>query len=295
MKKLVSVIAIVVMSVPALAADNGTARGRQSLASQMIAAPRVSSVNQLGMGGTISANNSMARVRRDADAPKEGDDSTNSGNGGNTGNDKPAVDMREKEKAACLNNNIGIGNTFVWASRYSNTGNYASMVEDIEHPENNTCFVKVEISSDDSRIQVSDIPAKYFEWGTNITCGSWADEAKLRQRILDAKKSARTWGTVAGAVGGAAVGVGIMELFGNKLIGGAVQGQKANNISKTDFVVARLLTFKNQGDTELVRKFVRQAEIMRDECKKLEATPNNKNTPDICTSYDWDAMVARLK
>jgi hypothetical protein len=44
---------------------------------------------------------------------------------------------------------------------------------------------------------------------------------------LDAKKTKRTWGTVAGAVGGAAVGVGAMELFGNKLIGGAVQGQKS--------------------------------------------------------------------
>ena len=136
-------------------------------------------------------------------------------------------DLREKERNACISNNIGVGNTFVWASRFSNVNNYSSMIEDVESPENNVCFVKVEMKSTDSKISVADIPAKYFEMGRTITCGSWADEETLRKRILDAKKSARTWGTVAGAVGGAAVGVGAMELFGNKLIGGSVEGQKS--------------------------------------------------------------------
>ena len=63
-------------------------------------------------------------------------------------------DLREKERNACLSNNIGVGNTFVWASRYSNLNNYSGMVEDTTEPENNTCFVKVELSSDDSRIDV---------------------------------------------------------------------------------------------------------------------------------------------
>lgn len=136
-------------------------------------------------------------------------------------------DTREKEREACLNNNIGIGNTFVWASRYSNTGSYATMIEDVENPENNVCFVKVGLKSDDSRISVDDIAPKYFMWGDLITCGSWANESVLEKRILDAKKSARVWATVGGSVGGAAVGVGAMELFGNKLIGGSVEGQKA--------------------------------------------------------------------
>ena len=30
---------------------------------------------------------------------------------------------REREKNICLSNNIGVGNTFVWASKYSNTQN----------------------------------------------------------------------------------------------------------------------------------------------------------------------------
>ena len=136
--------------------------------------------------------------------------------------EKPAVDTREKERTACISNNIGIGNTFVWASRYSDLNNYATMVEDVENPENNTCFVLVGLRSTDSRIDLSDIPSKYFEMGRDITCGAWADEGKIEQRILDAKKKGRTWATVGGAVGGAALGVGAMELFGNRLIGNDV-------------------------------------------------------------------------
>ena len=126
-----------------------------------------------------------------------------------------------------LNNNIGVGNTFVWASKYSDTSNYATMVEDTDNPENNVCFVKVDLKSDDSRISVTDVPSKYFEWGKTITCGSWANADTMRARILDAKKSGRVWGTIGGAVGGAGIGVGAMELFGNKLIGGKVEGQAA--------------------------------------------------------------------
>ncbi len=136
------------------------------------------------------------------------------------------IDMREKEREACMRNNFGAGNTFVWASKYSNTNNYATMVEDVENPENNICWVKVEIKSADSKISVSDIAPKYFAMGDGITCGSWVDANMMRQRILDARRSGRTWGTIAGAVGGAGVGVGAMELFGNRLIGGAVMGQK---------------------------------------------------------------------
>ena len=135
-------------------------------------------------------------------------------------------DMRADERDACVANNVGIGNTFVWASRRGNTSNYAYMVEDMDAPENNACFVKVELKSKDSRINVGE-SARYFEMGQNITCGDWADQEKLKKQILDAKKSARTWGTVAGVVGGAGVGVGAMELFGNKLIGGKAEGQKS--------------------------------------------------------------------
>ena len=66
--------------------------------------------------------------------------------------------MREAERNACMNNNIGIGNTFVWASRYSDTSNYMNMVEDIDNPQNNVCFVRVELKSNDSAISAAELP-----------------------------------------------------------------------------------------------------------------------------------------
>ena len=131
---------------------------------------------------------------------------------------QPAAVGREKERLACVSNNIGVGNTFVWASKSSNTGNYATMTEDVEHPENNVCFVRVELKSNDQKINIADMQGQYFAMGTNITCGSWIDEEKLEQRILDAKKAGRVWATIGAAVGSAGVGVGAMELIGNKVV-----------------------------------------------------------------------------
>jgi len=194
-------------------------------------------------------------------------------------------DMREKEKVACINNNIGVGNTFVWASRYSNINNYASMVEDVEEPANNTCFVKVEMKSDDSKISVADIPAKYFEMGQTITCGNWADEDALEKRILDAKKSARTWGTVGGAVGGAALGVGAMELFGNKLIGGSVQGQKA--LKDNELLYSQLAVLKKDEPAKY-QQIMAQLRSLQKECESTiwqGATEKPKECTDINYSY----------
>jgi len=176
------------------------------------------------------------------------------------------VDMREAERNACINNNIGIGNTFVWASRYSDTSNYATMTEDTENPQNNVCFVRVELKSDDAKISVSDVPAKYFMWGENIECGSWANEKEMEKRILNAKKGARIGGIVASTVGGAGLGVGAMELFGNKAIGGAVEGQKSMN--QGQLYVSQLHVLENK-DTEWHRKIV-------DALKTLKANNINK-------------------
>lgn len=159
------------------------------------------------------------------------------------------VDTREAERNACINNNIGVGNTFVWASRYSNTANYASMVEDVEHPENNICFVKVELKSDDpSRISVADVAPKYFMWGEAIGCGNWVDEKVMEKRILEARKGARIGGIVASTVGGAGLGVGSMELFGNKLIGNKVEGQKS--LVGVDLYRSQLLALKEKNPSQ---------------------------------------------
>ncbi len=205
---------------------------------------------------------------------------------------KQEVDRREKEKAACLGNNIGLGNTFVWASKFSNVGNYSSMVEDLDKPENNVCFVRVELKSDDAKINVSDIAAVYYPMGTTITCGSWADEGKIKDRILDAKKSGRTWGTVAGVVGGAGVGVGAMELFGNSLIGGKVEGQKY--LEKKDeiaLVRSQLLVLKKENPTEF--------EAFKGALRQLEQACENPvwagNAPKGCQAYQYKELLELLK
>lgn len=131
------------------------------------------------------------------------------------------------DKNGCIGNNFGSSNVYVWASTYSDGSDYSRMVEDTNNQSNNTCWVRVDMDSDNPKIRVSDIPSRWFRVGQQVTCGSWADKSVLQKRVLDARKSARTWATVGGAVGGAGLGVGVMELFGNKLIGGAVEGQKA--------------------------------------------------------------------
>lgn len=191
MNKLFALMAILSVSMPAMAAAPA-GRGRASMSTQMES--RVAAVKD-------TPEIAVVAVEEETEIEETVD-----------------KDMREREKAACIQNNIGVGNTFVWASKYSDTSNYASMIEDIENPVNNVCFVKVAMKSDDTRVDISDIPTKYFVMGDTITCGAWADNEVLRQRILDAKKKGRTWATVGGAVGGAAVGVGAMELFGNDLL-----------------------------------------------------------------------------
>lgn len=163
----------------------------------------------------------------------------------------PEIAKKEKEREICKSNNIGIGNTFVWASRNSDTSSYNYMVEDVSNIKNNTCFTKVEMVSTDNRVKMSDIPSKYFEMGQSISCGSWVNEKDLEKRILEAKKTGRVLGTVAATVGGAAVGVGAMELFGNKLIGGKVEGQKS--LAPKELLRSQVLALKKSNPSEYGR------------------------------------------
>jgi hypothetical protein len=200
------------------------------------------------------------------------------------------IDTRTREKAACLANNIGVGNTFVWASKYSNTNNYASMVEDTADPANNVCFVRVELKSADAKINVSDVPFVYYPMGRTITCGAWADEKELEKRILDAKKSARTWGTVAGVVGGAGVGVGAMELFGNKLIGGAVQGQKALNSDELMRSQILAMKSKNPATYNQLRAKLTALQAACEDPVWNDADAAGKK-PDACSNINYNALL----
>ena len=193
----------------------------------------------------------------------------------NSNNDNSGTDAsrREQEKIACLSNNVGVGNTFVWAAKNSNTLNYSSMVEDTENPDNNTCFVLVGMRSDDVRISTADIQPRYFEWGTTITCGDWVDESKMEERILEAKKKARTWGTIGGVVGGAGLGVGVMEAGGNKLLANKVdslaglQGQKQYEENSTAWYAAKAKALE-QDNPDAYKEFKDAVEKLKTECQK---------------------------
>ncbi len=282
MKKTVSVFVLCIMALPAFALTPA-GQGRRTMSAQVDMAPRATaSVNQIqAMSASVTkseaeADKSSIRDNVSATIPAVTEPET------------PVVDTREKEKLACISNNIGIGNTFVWASRYSNVANYSSMIEDVENPDNNVCFVKVELRSDDRKINVSDVPSQYYEMGRVITCGEWANEGTLKKRILDAKKSGRTWATVGGAVGGAAVGVGAMELFGNKAINGKVEGQKSKKLSDNQKMRSWLLA--NKGSAEY-NDFMRYMKTLKDECKSDIWEKSGTSKPEDCESYDYEYFL----
>ena len=190
----------------------------------------------------------------------------------------PEVKKKEKERDVCRANNIGIGNTFVWAAKDSNTSNYSYMVEDPKDIKNNVCFVKVQMTSLDNRVNLADIPGKYFPMGQKITCGSWVDEQDLTNRILAAKKTGRVAGTVAASVGGAGLGVGAMELFGNKLIGGKVEGQKA--LSDQELLRSQILVLKKSNQSEYDR-IVKALDELETVCNN-KALWTGTNKPSDC-------------
>lgn len=253
MKHLFVLVAFLAVSMPAMAAAPA-GRGRASMSKQMES--RAAAVKETPQVVVTQEETQTEDVEIESNVVK---------------------DMREREKVACTQNNIGVGNTFVWASRYSDTSDYNMMIEDVENPDNNVCFVKVAMKSDDTRVDVSDIPTKYFAMGDTITCGQWVDKEVLRQRILDAKKKGRTWATVGGAVGGAAVGVGAMELFGNKLIGGTVEGQ-----TETEAYCLHLKNLEESKKQEA--KEILQA--LKINCESL-----GDNKPTDCDKYKYGELI----
>lgn len=275
MKKFASVFVMCVLALPAFASVTGGSQARRSNAQQWMSAPRATaSTNQLQAMASVNNGSdvdttSKASVRAETPSAPVPADKKNS---------------RDKERSACINNNIGIGDTFVWASRYGNTSSYASMVEDVDEPDNNTCFVKVEMKSADPKINVDDVPARYYEMGRVVTCGSWANEETMRQRILDSKKSARVWATVGASVGGAAIGVGAMELFGNKLIGGNVEGQKG--LKGDELLRSQFAALAKDEPTQHAK--------LREYLTKLKTECDNwsgGDKPEACSKYDYNNLL----
>ena len=275
MKRFTFFMAVCMLTFPALAAGPG-ATGRVSAQNPVAAARKTAPAKIASMSVNLATPAPTESVSEKSSVRVEPDPVP----------EQPEKDRREKEKAACIQNNIGVGNTFVWASRYSNLNDYSTMIEDVDEPENNTCYVKVVLKSADSRIDLNDIPSKYFEMGRNITCGAWADADKIEKRILDAKKAGRTWATVGGAVGGAAIGVGSMELFGNALIGGAVQGQKA--MSDDELMRSQLLVLKKENNPQY-NEIISYLEELKKACDSWKSEYGEK--PDECTKTKYDYLL----
>jgi hypothetical protein len=254
MKHFVSILVLSTLVFGASAANNA----RPAMSGKMImSAPRyTASINQLNAGSKVVNSGTVVTIEEEK------------------------KDMREAERNACINNNIGIGNTFVWASRNSDTSDYANMVEDVEKPENNVCFVNVELKSDDeSRVKVSDIAPKYFMWGEAIECGSWADAKEMEKRILDERKGARIGGIVASTVGGAGLGVGVMELIGNNAIKDW-KGQKG--LEGADLYKSEILSLENSNKEADKQKAVK----IRQDLKIIEdAHAANKITDEEYAKY----------
>lgn len=196
---------------------------------------------------------------------------------------------RNAERDICLNNNIGVGTTFVWASRYSDTSSYASMREDTNNPENNVCFSRVDLKSTDPAIDLSDIPSRYFPWGNVVTCGSWVDESVLEKRIADAKKSGRALATTAAVLGGVGLGVGVMEGFGNRMIGGKLEGQKDKNLTKTDLMRSQLLVLKNESRSDYDR-YIGYLKDFKEACEEVKKKDSSK-VPSQCTDIDYETLL----
>ena len=271
MKRFIYCVFLCAIVFPAMAAENG----RRATPNPIAAARRVAPAVTTSMASMqVNTTNAIVTENLNDKSSVRVD-----GNTATVPEQKPEKDRREKECAACLQNNIGIGNTFVWASRYSNINDYSTMIEDTENPENNTCFVRVALKSTDSKIDLGDIRAQYYEMGRNITCGAWVDEDMLEKRILDAKKNARTWATVGGAVGGAALGVTSMELFGNRLIGGAVEGQKDKSLSDDELLRSQLLVLKKDNPSQY-NEIVKYMKELQKECNAWEGDADAK--PDAC-------------
>ena len=265
----------------ALAAPGG--RARTSMANQMDVASRATvSRNEIS---AMAATNAKSATNKSVSAPVAAPVTEPQGK-------EQQDDVIEKARRTCLSNNIGVGNTFVWASRYSNLSEYSTMVEDIDTPENNTCFVRVGLVSDDERIDLSDIEDKYFEMGKTITCGSWVAEEEMRQRILDAKKKVRVWSTVGASVGGAALGVGAMELFGNKLLGkgiSSVEGQKGLQGAAQKRSQLLVLQKENKASYDTV---IANLKDLKTQCNGLpdcaDVDTNCKNAKAVCDKYkEW--------
>lgn len=125
----------------------------------------------------------------------------------------------EVNKTNCLANNTIGGGDFVWGSlNLRNNPDYATkgianvglIAEDVD-PTNNTCFIRVELASNEKGVNFTKIPVAYFAENDSVDCGSWVSKSSVENAILDASSTSRTLATIGGVLVGAGVGFGAAE------------------------------------------------------------------------------------
>lgn len=113
------------------------------------------------------------------------------------------------------NNCMMAGN--VWAAKsFAMPGGVqaGTVMTESPNPQDNTCFSSVSMKSGDIKDMGRFFPARYFENGQTVECGSWINTDDLDAAILDATKGKRIAGTIAASVGGLAIGATAADLIG---------------------------------------------------------------------------------
>ena len=227
-----------------------------------------------GVGGAMRRNSMMRGVNADVRNTFKSNDKAVTTivqeiNTQPNNNDKEQLSEINTQRDACLMRAGQHAGTFVWASRNSNTTSYATMVEDVENPENNTCYVKVSVQNSDERVDTHDIPSRYFAMGQNVTCGGWLDTEDLKARVLDAGKSRRVWGAVATSFVGAGAGVGVSEgamaIAAKKGSDSQLLGQKA--LDGTELLISQIKELKRKNIVEYNR-VMNAMQVLDETCDK---------------------------
>ena len=77
-----------------------------------------------------------------------------------------------------------------------------------------------------------------------------------------------------------------MELFGNRLIGGSVMGQKQKDLSADEQLVMQLRALKNQNRSEF-DQIMNALETLKEECDAWQGD----NKPSECNNYNYDYLL----
>lgn len=80
-----------------------------------------------------------------------------------------------------------------------------------------------------------------------------------------------------------------MELFGNELIGGKVEGQNDKKLSAAAVLRSQVLVLAKESPTEY-KQFMRHVKTIRDECAK--DVWQGAELPAECTAYDYEFLLS---